>query len=211
MIPPSAAADRRSFPATGCSISKTWSTPTMCPVLHGSFSGPQFTNMMASMPEVKFETLAARRHRALDPASGRRQGVLPGDGSRRPHAARGAQSARRAVRPRRIDRLDAADRRYSFRIYVAGRVKNSGDIGRMRSKFNGKFWWDMTEQEHQQFPGDYEAQVGQGAGDAAFGRALRPERPRHPDDPADAERSARGDGRGPRSDRGLLELKRAAG
>ena len=50
----------------------------------------------------------------------------------------------------------------SFRIYVAGRVKNSGDIGRMRSKFNGKFWWDMTEEEHQQFPGDYEAQVGQG-------------------------------------------------
>ncbi len=32
----------------------------------------------------------------------------------------------------------------------------------MRSKFNGKFWWDLTEQEHQQFPGDYEAQVGQG-------------------------------------------------
>ena len=50
----------------------------------------------------------------------------------------------------------------SFRIYVAGRVRNSGDIGRMRSKFNGKFWWDMNEQEHQQFPGDYEAQVGQG-------------------------------------------------
>jgi hypothetical protein len=51
---------------------------------------------------------------------------------------------------------------HSFRIYVAGRVKQSGEIGRMRSKFNGKFWWDMTEAEHQQFPGDYEAQVGQG-------------------------------------------------
>ncbi len=50
----------------------------------------------------------------------------------------------------------------SFRIYVAGRVKNKGDIGRMRSKMNGKFWWDLTEEEHQQFPGDYEAQVGQG-------------------------------------------------
>ena len=50
----------------------------------------------------------------------------------------------------------------SFRIYVVGRVKRSGDIGRMRSKFNGKFWWDMTEEEHQRFPGDYEAQVGQG-------------------------------------------------
>jgi hypothetical protein len=51
----------------------------------------------------------------------------------------------------------------SFRIYVAGRVRTSGEIGRMRSKFSGKFWWDMTEREHQQFPGDYEAQVGQGA------------------------------------------------
>src|SRR4029077_13925127 len=50
----------------------------------------------------------------------------------------------------------------SFRIYVAGRVKKAGDIGRMRSKFNGKFWWDMTEEEHQRYPGDYEAQVGQG-------------------------------------------------
>ena len=30
--------------------------PYHVPVLHGSFSGPQFTNMMASMPEVKFET-----------------------------------------------------------------------------------------------------------------------------------------------------------
>ena len=51
--------------------------------------------------------VAARRHRALDPPSGRRQGVLPGDGGRPPHPARGAQSARRAIRPRRIDRLDA--------------------------------------------------------------------------------------------------------
>ena len=33
----------------------------------------------------------------------------------------------------------------------------------MRSKFNGKFWWDLTEAEHRALPGDYEAQVGQGA------------------------------------------------
>jgi hypothetical protein len=32
----------------------------------------------------------------------------------------------------------------------------------MRSKFEGKFWWDMSEEEHQLHPGDYEAQVGQG-------------------------------------------------
>jgi hypothetical protein len=46
----------------------------------------------------------------------------------------------------------------SFRIYVAGRSKQSGDLGRMRSKFNDKFWWDMTAEEHQRHPGDYEAQ-----------------------------------------------------
>jgi hypothetical protein len=32
----------------------------------------------------------------------------------------------------------------------------------MRSTFDGKTWPEMTEQEHQKFPGDYEAQVGQG-------------------------------------------------
>jgi hypothetical protein len=33
----------------------------------------------------------------------------------------------------------------------------------MRSKFAGKFWWDLTEAEHRAHPGDYESQVGQGA------------------------------------------------
>ncbi len=56
--------------------------------------------------------VAARRHRALDPQPGRRQDVLPGDRSRPPHPARRAQSAGRAIRPRRVDRLDAADRRH---------------------------------------------------------------------------------------------------
>jgi hypothetical protein len=50
----------------------------------------------------------------------------------------------------------------SFRIYVAGRVKEKGEIGRMRSTFNGKTWLEMTEEEHQKYPGDYEAQTGQG-------------------------------------------------
>jgi len=50
----------------------------------------------------------------------------------------------------------------SFRIYVAGRAKRKGDIGRMRSKVNNKFWWELSEEEHQRFPGDYEAMVGQG-------------------------------------------------
>ncbi len=49
-----------------------------------------------------------------------------------------------------------------FRIYVAGRVKREGRARRKRSRMNGKLWAELTEEEHQQFPGDWEAQVGQG-------------------------------------------------
>jgi hypothetical protein len=50
----------------------------------------------------------------------------------------------------------------SFRIYSAGRVKAPGDLGKIRSHFNGKLWSELTDEEHQRFPGDYEAQVSQG-------------------------------------------------
>ena len=50
-----------------------------------------------------------------------------------------------------------------FRIYVAGRVKAKGDLVKMRSRLNGKLWEELTEAEHRDFPGDYEAQVSQGA------------------------------------------------
>jgi hypothetical protein len=35
--------------------------------------------------------------------------------------------------------------------------------GPMRSRPNGKLWEELTEAEHRDFPGDYEAQVSQGA------------------------------------------------
>jgi nitrite reductase/ring-hydroxylating ferredoxin subunit len=49
-----------------------------------------------------------------------------------------------------------------YRIYVAGRVARKGQLSELRSKFNGNYWWEMTEEEHQRFPGDYEIQVSQG-------------------------------------------------
>jgi len=49
-----------------------------------------------------------------------------------------------------------------FRIYVAGKVRTKGELGAKRSRMNGKLWADLTPEEHQQFPGDWEAQVGQG-------------------------------------------------
>jgi hypothetical protein len=32
----------------------------------------------------------------------------------------------------------------------------------MRSRLNGKLWEELTAEEHQQFPGDYEAMTSQG-------------------------------------------------
>ncbi len=52
---------------------------------------------------------------------------------------------------------------HSFRIYTAGRVRQSGDLARVRSRLNGKLWEELSEAEHRDFPGDYEAQVSQGA------------------------------------------------
>src|SRR5258708_9322226 len=131
-------------------------------MLKGSFSGAQFTNMMASMPQVKFEIsergVHVRSIRAQD------------DGKIFYRVTEAALPTLRVVPNPRVAQFARVESigwtlpidDTSFRIYVAGRVKQSGDIGRMRSKLNEKFWWDMTEQEHQQFPGDYEAQVGQG-------------------------------------------------
>jgi len=136
--------------------------PFHVPILHGSFSGAQFTNAMASMPDVHFETSArgviVRSTRTMD--DGRTlyrvtEAVIP--------TLRVVPNPRLAqfARVESIGWVLPIDDT-SFRIYVAGRVKQSGDIGRMRSKFNGNFWWDMTEEEHRRHPGDYEAQVGQG-------------------------------------------------
>jgi hypothetical protein len=50
----------------------------------------------------------------------------------------------------------------SFRIYSVGRVSEAGTLAKIRSKYAGKLWHELSEQEHQKLPGDYEAQVGQG-------------------------------------------------
>ena len=185
--------------------------PYHVPVLHGSFSGPQFTNMMASMPEVKFETSP----RGVIVRSIRHQD----DGKVFYRVTEAALPTLRVVPNPRVAQFARVESigwtlpidDTSFRIYVAGRVEESGDIGRMRSKFNGKFWWDMTRTGAPAISRRLRGAGRPGPGDAAFGRALWPERPRHPDDPADARRSARSDRRGPRSDRRLVRFKRAAG
>jgi phenylpropionate dioxygenase-like ring-hydroxylating dioxygenase large terminal subunit len=135
--------------------------PFHVPVLHASFSGAQFTMAMAALPEVTFERsprgVTVRSTRKVDGKTFRRvtEAVIP--------TLRVVPNPRvaRFARVESIGWVLPIDDT-SFRIYVAGRSKHPGDLGRMRSKFEGKFWWDMTEEEHQRHPGDYEAQVGQG-------------------------------------------------
>lgn len=49
-----------------------------------------------------------------------------------------------------------------FRVYTVARVKQRGELTSYRSRQNGKLWEDLTEAEHQRYPGDYEAQKSQG-------------------------------------------------
>jgi len=136
--------------------------PFHVPVLHGAFSGAQFTSAMAAMPSVTFETsqrgVLVRSQRTME--NGKTfyrvtEAVLP--------TLRVVPNPRVAEfgRVESIGWVLPIDDT-SFRIYVAGRVLQAGGIGRMRSRFNGKNWLEMSEEEHRAFPGDYEAQVGQG-------------------------------------------------
>ncbi|MBV9395084.1 MAG: aromatic ring-hydroxylating dioxygenase subunit alpha [Methylobacteriaceae bacterium] len=136
--------------------------PFHVPILHAAFSGAQFTQAMAAMPQVTFEMSP----RGVLVRSVRKQD----DGRTFYRVSEAALPTLRVVPNPRVAQFARVESigwvlpldDTSFRIYVAGRVKQAGDIGRMRSKFNGKFWWEMTEEEHQKHPGDYEAQVGQG-------------------------------------------------
>ncbi|MBC8055740.1 MAG: Rieske 2Fe-2S domain-containing protein, partial [Rhizobiales bacterium] len=133
------------------------------PILHGVFSGHQFVPAMAQMPKVEWTSSkrGVRVESWRDLEGGKRlrrvtEAVLP---------------TLRIVPSPRLGRFGAVESigwvlpmdDTTFRIYVAGRVSSAGEMGRMRSKMNGKFWWELSEAEHRQFPGDYEAQVGQGA------------------------------------------------
>jgi phenylpropionate dioxygenase-like ring-hydroxylating dioxygenase large terminal subunit len=133
------------------------------PILHGVFSGNQFVPAMAQMPKVEWSTsergVRVESWRELE------------DGQRLRRITEAVLPTLRVVPSPRLGRFGPVESigwvlpmdDTSFRIYVAGRVTSSGEIGRMRSKMNGKFWWELSEAEHRRFPGDYEAQVSQGA------------------------------------------------
>ena len=152
-------------PLIPCNWLQHWENvvdPFHVPILHGSFSGTQFVAQMGAMPKVKFDVTARGvQVESLRPVEGDKvlrrvtEVVMP--------------TLRVVANPRvaKYGRVESIGwvlpiDDTNFRVYVAGRVTEKGELGRFRSKMAGKFWWDLTEEEHQKYPGDYEAQTGQG-------------------------------------------------
>jgi nitrite reductase/ring-hydroxylating ferredoxin subunit len=136
--------------------------PFHVPVLHASFSGNQFTPNMAVMPKVTFEFTprGVRSIQFRDLGEGRihrriTEAVHP---TIRAVASPRAEVEGRCTLLGWVLPIDDT----SFRIYTAGRVKTPGELKHIRSLFAGRTWFELSEDEHQQFPGDYEAQVSQG-------------------------------------------------
>ena len=131
-------------------------------ILHSSFSGTQFVKEMAVMPEVHWEVqpLGVRTvsHRTL------------ADGQRLRRISEAGLPTLRVIPSPRLGRFGRVESLgwvlpiddHSFRIYVVGRVREAGELRRMRTRMNGKLWEEMSEEEHRLSPNDVEAMVGQG-------------------------------------------------
>lgn len=130
-------------------------------VLHATFSGTQFVPEMAQMPDCHFTTedcgIRVTSYRDLP------------EGKRLRRITEVLMPTLRIVPSPRLDPgrcgligwvLPIDDTH--FRIYSVGRVKERGDLQKIRSRMNGKLWEELTEDEHQAMPGDYEAQKSQG-------------------------------------------------
>ncbi|MBV9892373.1 MAG: Rieske 2Fe-2S domain-containing protein [Rhizobacter sp.] len=132
-------------------------------ILHSSFSGTQFVEAMAQMPEVTWDTveLGVRTTSIRTLA----------DGTIFRRIGQAAIPTLRVIPSPRVGRYGRVESigwvlpidDASFRIYVAGRVREAGELAKMRSRLNGRLWEELSEDEHRRMPGDYEAQVSQGS------------------------------------------------
>ena len=131
-------------------------------ILHASFSGTQFVEEMAVMPEVNWENTAS----GVRTISMRQ---LP-DGRSFKRISEAGLPTLRVIPSPKIGRMGRVESigwilpidDHSFRIFVVGRVREEGELSRMRTRMNGKLWEEMSEEEHQLFPNDVEAMVSQG-------------------------------------------------
>ena len=130
-------------------------------ILHGTFSGTQFVDDMAVVPEVTFESV---------PAGMRSTQVRKLDGGKvlRRVTEVMVPSLRLVPSPvlepgpsNSIGWTVPVDDTH-YKILNVAKMKQGAPASR-GSLYDGKRWSELTPEQHQDLPGDYEAQVGQGA------------------------------------------------
>ncbi|MGI9614685.1 MAG: Rieske 2Fe-2S domain-containing protein [Acidimicrobiales bacterium] len=130
-------------------------------VLHAGFSGNQFVAEMGSIPEVSwhFTDAGVKSHqdRVLD--DGRffhrvTEVVMPNVRIVASPFVEHEGQATSVAWTLPISRTET-------KIFTI--IKRPIGATQRRASYGGKAWADLSEAEHQQMPGDYEAQVGQGA------------------------------------------------
>jgi nitrite reductase/ring-hydroxylating ferredoxin subunit len=135
--------------------------PFHVPILHARFSGNQFVPEMAIVPECKFsyEELGVRVTSYRDLQDGRRlrritDTVFPN--------LRVVPDPKLTMGPCSMLGWVVPSDDTNFRIYTLFKATGPDALDNMRSTFGGKMWSELTPEEHQRHPGDYEAQKSQG-------------------------------------------------
>jgi phenylpropionate dioxygenase-like ring-hydroxylating dioxygenase large terminal subunit len=130
------------------------------PVLHGSISGSQFVDLLSRMPEITWEytehginTVAHRRLENGKTLKRIDEGIMPNirvipD----PGVSRYGQSES-------VSWLTPIDDTH-YIMYAA--LRKVPGWSRTKTRPGGKLWVDLTDAEHQKYPDDFEAQMGQG-------------------------------------------------
>ncbi|WP_435747342.1 Rieske 2Fe-2S domain-containing protein [Microbacterium sp. PMB16] len=137
--------------------------PFHVPILHARFSGNQFVPEMAVLPEVSYSYTP----------SGVRQ-----ESQRRLKDGRIFQRITEVVMPnlrvvpdvmmRTVDApcdtlgwvVPVDDE--NFKIFTLFRADDPNLLKNMKATYSGRLWAELSEEEHQRTPGDYEAQSSQG-------------------------------------------------
>lgn len=136
--------------------------PFHVPILHARFSGEQFTPEMAIIPTVEFEYtptgVRSTQIRIIDEERALRRKtevmfpnirVVPS-----PKLTPGQTNIIGWVVP--------SDDTH-FKIFTLAVNEDPDFLTKLRSTHDGKPWAELTDEEHQRMPGDYEAQKSQGA------------------------------------------------
>jgi nitrite reductase/ring-hydroxylating ferredoxin subunit len=134
--------------------------PFHVPILHTTFSGTQFVPEFGIMPSVEWEYQTSgmqyTAYRRLDDGRqiDRVTYVLF------PHVRIVPSVEMKSGPPTRIGWVVPVDDTH-YRLFHAFRATEDYVPEEIRP-FNGKAWSELSEEEHQRIPGDWEAQVGQG-------------------------------------------------